>query len=243
MVGIDNSSMQGWASRGGIKQRVWHLSLALFCLMAPAFSACTTPSSQLDDREEWSDDVEDREDEQRGHLPHPAKATAYATRVLIATRGGGRTAGVTSWPGTARLGTCSDEIRALARESTSQEQLMRAQMDLTESVGQDPTLYHFCFYNVMVELDQKLDEGGPVMTELASEFFAGFRALWILGRSLDAVTGKTTYFDYVRKRYVQVSKDYFGRDLEIYAPAFRLDTPASQAAPMPGKPAGPAPFN
>jgi len=144
------------------------------------------------------------------------------------------------------LTKCTDEIKAIAKTSSNKELLAQAQLSLMKTVASNPTLYHYCFYSVMMELDQKLDEGGPMMTDLADQFFAGFRALWILGRTLDASSGTGEYFTYLRKRYVQISKDYFGRDLERYrSPASRDE--AGGMGDLGGglghKPAGPAPID
>jgi hypothetical protein len=203
-----------------------------------ASTGCTHRSSQdgsqLEDEDDGEAALTDGEFYEGPKLIHPAKATAYATRVLLTTA---------NLPPASELAKCADEIKAIAKASSNNELLAQAQMSLMKTVASNPTLYHYCFYTVMMELDQKLDEGGPLMTNLADQFFAGFRALWILGRTLDAASGTGEYFGYLRKRYVQMSKDYFGRDLERYRSPASHDELGGIEAPGGGlgrKPAGPA---
>jgi hypothetical protein len=212
-------------------------------ILLPTFwiSACTHTSSQDSEQRETEDyegeSLADGEFYEDIKLPHPTKATAYATRVLITTA---------RLPPASDLAKCTDEIRAIAKLSANKDLLAQAQMSLMNTIASNPTLYHYCFYNMMLELDQKLDEGGPMMTELADQFFGGFRALWILGRTLDASSGTGEYFDYLRKRYVQISKDYFGRNLERFRVPSTSDGMGGMGDMGGGygsKPAGPAPID
>jgi hypothetical protein len=198
-------------------------------------TACThTQDEDQSEEELYDEDGAESSENLLQDLPHPRKPTAFATRVLIS---------ISDLPPAGNLLACSEEITAISKQATSQEQLLKAQMAVSQMVTNNQSLYHFCYYNMMAELDQKLSVGGPVMTEMASTFFTSFRTLWILSRALDTSTGKSVYFDYLRKRYVQISKDYFGRDVEIYAPAFREGIPGNRLSPMMGKPAGAAPTN
>ena len=105
----------------------------------------------------------------------------------------------------------------------------------------DTELYHFCFYQLMVRLDDRLAVGGPLMTEVATNFIDGMKALWILAGGLDALSGQQHYFDYLRARYVQISKDVFGRDVVVVGPPMGgVIDPAFMTKAM-AKPAGPAP--
>jgi hypothetical protein len=52
--------------------------------------------------------------------------------------------------------------------------------------------------------------------------------------------GREKYFDWLTKRYIQMSRDYFGRSIEVLAP------PMSNVQPsefLPGKAAGLAPVD
>jgi hypothetical protein len=189
----------------------WFLSARTLILVSGVTIACThgqgQQSSQSEDEYYDEEALIDGEFYEGPKLVHPAKPTAYATRVLLTTA---------NLPLATDLAKCADEMQAIANKASSKDLLAQAQMSLMNPVSANPTLYHFCFYSMMMELDQKLELGGPIMTDLADQFFAGFRALWILGRTLDASSGTSAYFDYLRKRYVQISKDYFGRNLERY---------------------------
>lgn len=219
----------------------WLVSMSTVFIYASVLMACTHGSGQQesqDGEEDYEGEVlTDGEFYEGPKLVHPSKPTAYATRVLLTTA---------NLPIATDLAKCADEMKAIANKAANKDLLAQAQMSLMNTVSSNPTLYHYCFYNMMMELDQKLDQGGPIMTDLADQFFAGFRALWILGRTLDASSGTSAYFDYLRKRYVQISKDYFGRNLERYrAPSTNEGTGGmgEVGGGWGNKPAGPAPID
>jgi hypothetical protein len=69
------------------------------------------------------------------------------------------------------------------------------------------------------------------------------KTLWIFARGLDALDGRTRYYDYLYVRYVQLSKQYFGRDVDrIGQPMGNYNGEAAASAPVMAKPAGPAPI-
>lgn len=219
----------------------WLLSTRTLIFYSCISIGCTHGAGQQDSQD-GGEDYEgealiDGEFYEGPKLVHPAKPTAYATRVLLTTA---------NLPLATDLAKCADEMKAIANKASNKDLLAQAQMSLMNTISSNPTLYHYCFYNMMMELDQKLDQGGPIMTDLADQFFAGFRALWILGRTLDASSGTSAYFDYLRKRYVQISKDYFGRNLERYRAPSTNDGTGGMGEAGGGwgnKPAGPAPLN
>ena len=95
---------------------------------------------------------------------------------------------------------------------------------------------------MVLRLDERLDKGGALMSELAPAFLDGMKTLWIFARGLDALDGRTKYYDYLYTRYVQLSKQYFGRDVErIGTPMGNYNGEATTSAPVMAKPAGPAP--
>lgn len=245
MDGQEPSSTEGSVSRGGISNTrpsyfTQLLSLAIVAALFGATACAHHPSrkqSQTDDEDEGEEALTDGEFYEGPKLTHPTKPTAYATRILLTT---------SNLPPASDLAKCADEMKAVAKAATNNDLLVQSQMSLMNAVSASPTLYHYCFYTMMMELDQKLEEGGPIMTDLADQFFAGFRALWILSRTLDAYTGSGLYFEYLRKRYVQISKDYFGRNLEQYRYPLTNDLGGEMVAPGGGwgnKPAGPAPID
>ncbi len=150
-------------------------------------------------------------------LLHPQEASAWATRVLVMT---------TPQPPAARVSGCLEQLRALAHEAADQQAMMLAEEQLAKILVKDPQLYHFCFYQMAVALDERLNARASLFDDLAPAFFDSMRGLWIFARALDRGGGGTRYFDYLKRRYVQISKTVFGRELEFVAPPMRAVKPA-----------------
>ena len=72
----------------------------------------------------------------------------------------------------------------------------------------------------MMQLDEKLrnDALGVLLEDRSLTFSKEMKSLWILALALDKATGSKKYFAYLRTRYLDLSKDFFARDLEIFAP-------------------------
>lgn len=210
-------------------------AVTLLALLLP-FASCSlksTPNSaktaQTDEEDEDEED-DDEADEQIGP-PFPTQASAWHTRMLIASN---------PQPTAERVHGCIEQLSQISAESANQQDMMAAQSQITTLAANDPDLYHYCFFQLMVRLDDRLAVGGPLMSEVATSFFDSMRALWIMARGLDALTGRTRYFDYLQRRYVQISKDTFGRDVEVVGPPMgTVRSGYGQTAPTMTKPAGP----
>ncbi|TWW09652.1 hypothetical protein E3A20_12230 [Planctomyces bekefii] len=135
-----------------------------------------------------------------------------------------------------------DELSARNAESSNQDELLQAPQGLGSLVSQDLQTFHFCFFQIVNKLDERLAIGGPLMSEVASIYFETMKGLWILARSLDQVTGSNRYFSYLRVRYVQISKEIFGRDIEVVAPPLseRPSSPGTAGKKGHAKPSGKA---
>lgn len=191
--------------------------------MAPACSLFQSGSQQDEPQDEDDSEDDDADGESvdaaaknngngnltAGSLRHPQEATAWHTRVLVTT---------TEPPPSAKVSACIEELRAIALDASNQDAMIEAEGTLTKVVAKDPALYHFCFYQMAMLLDERLDGRASLFEDLAPAFFDGMRGLWIFARSLDRHSGGTRYFDYLKKRYVQISKEVFGRELQFVAP-------------------------
>ena len=179
-----------------------------------------------------SDTQEARQDE--GTFPHPSKATAWHTRVLLYS---------TPQPTADELYRCIDKVKKIGGEAGNPQDMLTLPSQITSLAASQNKIYHFCFYQMMLRLDERLDKGGALMSELAPAFLDGMKTLWIFARGLDALDGRTRYYDYLYVRYVQLSKQYFGRDVErIGQPMGNYNGEAAASAPVMAKPAGPAPI-
>lgn len=211
----------------------------LACLAGlPYFTSCTSQQQQQEDdaklaaKEDDEDEEDDDADGKAGTLPHPEKATAWATRNLIATH---------PQPSNEKVAQCMDDLAKIAADAGNPQDMLQAQVQAANLAAADVGLYHYCFYQLMVRLDERLERGGPLMADVATVFFDTMRALWILARGLDVATGRERYFPYLRERYVQLSKQHFGRDVEVVGPPMGIIRPGDQyPSQVKGKPAGAA---
>lgn len=214
------------------------VGVALAAMLAMFYvSACS--ASKKDDSQTLhavaenakDDDIED--DDGRIGPPHPKHATASDTRTFLTT---------SPQPSVEKIAECIEQVTTLANEAGNQDDMVTAPEALKALVAIDTTLYHFCFYQLVNRLDERLAIGGPLMGELATVFFDTMKALWIMARALDRVTGQDRYFTYLRARYVQMSQDYFGRDVQVVAPPLGRPRPPEPAkGPGQGKPAASVP--
>ncbi len=113
------------------------------------------------------------------------------------------------------------EARTIAEDAASQQDMLTAQYELATVSAKDPRLFHFCFYKLASALDERLARGGPLFDDLADEFFRGMRTLWILARAMDEHSGRGRYFRYVQARYLQISREIFGRAMEVVGAPMR----------------------
>jgi hypothetical protein len=213
----------------------------LIFLLLVWFAGCTSSRTANDgdalkdkDVTKNADADDDETEEPEAGLPHPKKPTAWDTRVLIST---------TPQPNSTKISDCFEQIHRIATDAGNQQDMLAAQSHVTNLAAQDVKTYHFCFYQMMVRLDERLDVGGPMMTELADAFFDNMKQLWLLARGLDQLGGQKLYFDYLQQRYVQQSRQYFGREVDVVGPPMgdvAQDSAVTATAPM-AKPAASVP--
>jgi hypothetical protein len=184
-----------------------------------------------EDSGDYNEDSEEDGGTDESGLVHPKRPTAWYTRIAIATN---------PQPPADSVADCIDAVSILGEDSGNAQDMQQAQYQLSGSIEQAPAVHHWCFYQMMVALDEALSRGGPLMSDMADKFFLGMKRLWILGRSMDSHHGHTRYFRYLQARYVQISQDKFGRNVMV------VGEPLGNMPTTPvlfGKPAGPAPIN
>ena len=145
------------------------------------------------------------------NLTHPQTANEYATRIYVST--------VPQQPAE-KIAECIEQITAIGKESANQDDMKTAVIATQSLFAQNLPLYHNCFYQLAARLDNRLAQGGPLVSELAHEFFETTQAMWIMAKALDRVTGKKAYYSYLKQRYVQISQDVFGRHVAPLGDAF-----------------------
>ena len=247
----DQATQTSWFSWIITTQKLGQLSAwvvaggASLILSLGMFSSCASKNGQgaslFGSSNEANEDFEDEEDEEDvddedepgkrragAGLPHPKKPSAFYTRVFVLTQ---------PQPPGDRITGCLEQLSMLASEASNQEALVMAQGQASVLVASDLALYHYCFYQMAWKLDERMDLGGPLMDELATAFFDGIKKLWILARALDSSTGSERYLGLLTARYIQISREYFGRHIEVLAPPL---SNFENGTFQPSKSAGPA---
>ena len=148
-------------------------------------------------------------DDSSTDLPHPASPTAWNTKSHLMSH---------PRPPQEKLDNCMGEMEQLATEVKNPRALIQSTKKIAVEVRRFKFLYHWCFYNMIVVLDNKLlnDGLGLLLDERTKNFQNTMKTLWMLARSLDSGNQDKPYFRYLRLRYIQLSRDFFGRHLEFY---------------------------
>lgn len=156
-------------------------------------------------------------EEQKLTIAHPKKADAWHTRKLIMTF---------AQPSPSSIIECKETVESAAMTAKNLRDLDEASLSIGTKVQQNKTQYHWCFYQLMTDLDLRLERDGPLLTEKTEAFLTRMRILWVLAKSLDANHSKqqTTYNNYLRTRYMEISQHQFGRPVEVIDPDALIQT-------------------
>jgi hypothetical protein len=147
---------------------------------------------------------------------HPKEATAWFTRRLLMT---------SPQPSATRINECRGRVESSAASAPNFRELDEAVVVLETSVSKNENLYHWCFYQMMADLDLKLDSTASLMDEKGEIFLSRMRSLWVMARALDELNQSEVYMKYLRVRYTEISQTVFGRNLEVIDPnGFSLPT-------------------
>jgi len=197
-------------------------------------NGCRTaaPQSTVDDFQ-----LESQEEEQEGASPnhaqstqnetkltmaHPKEPTAWFTRRLLMT---------TPQPTATRVNECREKIEATVKDAPNLRALDDVSLSLESVITQSPNLYHWCFYQLMADLDLRLDTDSPLMSDKADLFMSRMKSLWAMGRALDKGFESSVYTSYLRARYTEINQNVFGRNLEtVDINSFRMPTLGSGKA-------------
>ncbi len=141
-------------------------------------------------------------------VQHPKEATAWYTRKLIM---------IQQQPPKESILECKTTVESLSKEADSLQLLDEAAVNMKWHLTSAAKTYHWCFYQLMADLDLKLEKDLPLLQEKKELFLSKMRSLWIMARALDAnsTSSENTYMIYLRKRYLDISQHEFGRNLEV----------------------------
>ena len=204
------------------------LYLILIGILEFYLNGCRTASPQasiddfqLDGQEEQQEgsaksQTQSAKNESKLTMAHPKEASAWFTRRLIMT---------TPQPTATRVNECREKIDATVKDAPNLRALDDVSLSLGPVVTQSPNLYHWCFYQLMADLDLRLDTSSPLMSDKADLFMSRMKSLWALGRALDTGLETGVYMSYLRTRYTEMNQNVFGRNLEtVDINSFRMPT-------------------
>ena len=200
--------------------------MLLLCVAVVYFNGCQTTDddNQLGDLEQadtgniaqdssW-DEKNQASQENVSGMTHPKEATAWFTRKLIMT---------SRQPSPDSISRCQERVESNSSQAQNLRSLEDVAAGLENVTAESPKVYHWCFYQMMSDLDNRLAGDSSLMDEKANIFLARMKSLWVLARALDATSNSKTYMKYLRSRYTDISQNVFGRNLELMdAQAFRL---------------------
>lgn len=164
-----------------------------------------------------------------GPLAHPVAPSKWRTQELMLRA---------SLPNYEKLQACQTEVRALGAKAINRELLLESRNILAQAVNRNKVIYHWCFYLTAMQLDNQIDKLDVKVSFLDKYklFIKEMKGLWILARALDATFGSKRYFGYIRSRYIDMTRDYFGRDLTVISAP--LGDAKRRMLPPPPKAAG-----
>ena len=157
------------------------------------------------------------QNEQKLTLAHPKKPDAWNTRKLLM---------LYPQPAPARILECKETVESLTANTKNLRDLDEAALSIGTKVQQNKAQYHWCFYQLMTDLDLKLERDGPMMTEKSELFLGRMKTLWVIAKSLDAGNSSqsSVYNNYLRQRYMEISQHEFGRPTEVVDPDALMQT-------------------
>lgn len=160
-------------------------------------------------------------------ITHPKKPDAWSTRKSIM---------VNAQPAPGDILECKETAESVALNATNLRSLDEGALSLTGKVSGSPVVYHWCFYQLMTDLDLRLERDSPLLTEKSEAFLSRMKVLWVLATALDDSTDKRAknYSSYLRTRYIEISQTHFGRTIEVMDPEGIMHTAGKE-----GKAAGP----
>ena len=149
--------------------------------------------------------------EPKNQLPFPKDASAWSTQTLLL----GETI-----PPKYNLEKCANDIAFISHEANNEATMLDIKQNLTQQVEKSPQFFHWCYFFMIRKVDSGLQSGGHDLKNKSDFFLVKMKQLWILASALDFVLQDVRYFKFLQIRYLQLSKRYFGRNLDIISNPF-----------------------
>jgi hypothetical protein len=125
-----------------------------------------------------------------------------------------------------QVATCWKQIQADQGGIVDERDLLHAKRIFGSKVQEKRALYHWCFYYMTEDLGDRLRVDALSFQKKVELFYDSMKTLWVLARTLDAAawqaapkgeTDKQRYFEYLRMRYMEISKESLGREVKEVA--------------------------
>jgi hypothetical protein len=160
-------------------------------------------SSELEDKE-----IADARDKQQLSIAFPSAATKWEIRKALM---------IHAQPTPQAINECQDTLQSTAAQADSLRAMTEATFAIKSIVQNNKITYHWCYFQILSNLDQRLELETTTFAERKELFLTRMRELWILSRALDASKKNRNayYTTFLRKRYVLISQHEFGRNLEV----------------------------
>lgn len=190
----------------------------IFVALSITSSGCQSTEPQIrnqeftdDEQEQYSEESEEEAttaslSQSVSAIIHPSEPTAWFTKKLVMT---------SNQPSSKDINDCTENLDGKARSATNLDAMRKASLSLNNIVVRNKVVYHWCFYQLMANLDSKMEEPLSLMDEKADIFLDQMAKLWILAYTLDDVSQTNHYMKYLRARYTNISQHTFGRNLEL----------------------------
>lgn len=194
-----------WPWGRGIKWQKLSLIILLTALLPISCNTSAKKSSEASELndEDMSDDGNDVMDPE---FPHPAQVSASSTKQLLITH---------EQPNAQSLDACRANLQSTANSVFSVPALSDATEKFNSLITESPSLYHWCFYQMLSQLDEKLAGPDLELTKKYQTFVSEIKFLFILAQALDTNVSPPIYCQYLKLRYIDISKMYFGRRLSV----------------------------
>ncbi len=123
--------------------------------------------------------------------------------------------------------TCGREISILADKASNPQAILLYSDKLKKEILVRPATYHWCFYYWSLDLENRIGSDLLARSYIAQQdfFIHRTRGLLILARALADQKEGWRYFSFLRTRYMEISKVYFARELEIFSGIFSQNAP------------------
>ena len=157
-----------------------------------------------------ANDAESDEKNTDNPRPQPASATDWQLEALLLSN---------PQPTAQELSVCLVRVSAIAQDADNDDALLHSLKELEGMLQQDLNLYHWCYYQMLHKLSLELGQEGMPFDKKGDYFYLTMKKLWLIAKSLEDWTKDPTYYKFLKSKYLELSKQIFGRDLTPIAPS------------------------